>query len=157
MSTPFRHAMQALPALFLWALTMGPVRADDGCREFDNLRDFAAKAITSGALGEAPPLLDGAGECSFGQSLSGRFLSCAWKHRYRSADASARFDALDRSIQDCLGPTARKTEDRPVNHPDTFALRQYALDGAELSVSIKDKAADRSSYVFLRIELRNSD
>lgn len=90
--------------------------------------------------------------CSQSKGQSGKSVRvCVWTFDYRSIRATEGFEALNRSLLQCLGPEVRIRSDQPVNHPDTYDLRTYVYGDASLSVSMKDKAALDKTYVFLRI------
>lgn len=134
----------------------GAARAADLCADMNTLVRQAGSDFsnwTAGTDAAAIPLtLPGAETCAMATSLTGqRVYYCAWKFEYRADGAQATFDAFNRSLQDCFGNRAQISRDQPVNHPDFYDLRQYQLDQIEVTVSIKDKSAMQSTYVFVRV------
>lgn len=73
---------------------------------------------------------------------------CLWSHGYRDPAARARFDALSAALEACLGHAI--SQDAPVNHPDSYVLRQFGQGAGTVYLSIKDKAALQRTLVFLR-------
>lgn len=76
--------------------------------------------------------------------------TCRWDFGYRDPAARESFETLSGQLERCAGPKGRMTDDIPVNHPDTYDLRIHAIDGFEVAVSLKDKAALGKSLIFLR-------
>lgn len=101
---------------------------------------FADRVTDGGAR------LPGVEHCGSVRTLSGaEALYCAWTFPLRNPAASEHFAMLDR----CFADSEPLGEDKPVNHPDTHRLRRYRLNGAEMTVSLKDKSAHGRTYVFL--------
>lgn len=75
--------------------------------------------------------------------------SCHWSFGYRDPAAAARLAALKAAIETCIGPAAALPEDLRVNHPDSFALHVYEGRGMRVALSLKDKARQGRSLVFL--------
>lgn len=86
---------------------------------------------------------------TFGASPS-RF--CRWQFDYRAADSETIFSNLTSAFETCFGADSTRPADQSVNHPDTYHLRQFELDGWVVSVSLKDKAGLQASFVFLRVD-----
>ena len=76
---------------------------------------------------------------------------CRWDFAYRAEEAQAAFDAMSGALATCAEPSGALTEDQPVNHPDSYALHRYVLEGREVALSLKDKAALGKSLIFLRV------
>lgn len=80
-------------------------------------------------------------------------VSCHWPFPYRSKDAQVLGETLWQTLTTCrkghsLGPDAQ------VNHPDSYALREWATNTGTYALSIKDKGALDQTLVFLRFEPR---
>ncbi|SPH18005.1 hypothetical protein DEA8626_01535 [Defluviimonas aquaemixtae] len=144
----------AVLALAVWLA--GTARAAEHCGEVNALVNAARSNFqgiaTGGTAPAAPQAPDAVANCAVSPSLSGaNVYHCAWQYQYRSTRAHRAFDALQGLIRDCFGNRAHMRKDQGVNHPDSYDLRQYRLDSVEMSVSIKDKAAQQATFVFLRI------
>ena len=78
---------------------------------------------------------------------------CQWAYAYRDPAAQSLFEDMASQLSMCLGTEV--ASDAPVNHPDSYDLRQYygqsQGQGADVFLSIKDKASIRKTFVFLRI------
>ena len=91
--------------------------------------------------------------CGTSLGLSGETsVHCNWGYPYRSPDARAVFNALGAELQACFEGQAGLGEDALVNHPDSYDLLSFDLDGGTLSLSLKDKGALEQTYIFLRAE-----
>ena len=102
--------------------------------------------------GEAPATLKGAAFC--GESLrpgGQKARHCAWAHPYRAPEAVGNAEILSERIESCLKATADQSPDARVNHPDSYDLRRWRMNGQTISLSIKDKAARGQTFVFLTI------
>ncbi|MEM7506849.1 MAG: hypothetical protein AAF415_08880 [Pseudomonadota bacterium] len=98
-----------------------------------------------------PGALDKYASCSFSKDLSGaRSTNCSWVFPYRSAAAEQAFGQAVDALSACADPSVDIVTDQQVNHPDSFDLRLLRTADGEVSVSIKDKAERRSTYIFLR-------
>ena len=73
---------------------------------------------------------------------------CAWSFDYRAPAAREFFEGLEAKVQTCLG-AAPAGAAAPVNHPDTFDQRTFRTPDLALSLSLKDKASQRRTLVFL--------
>lgn len=67
---------------------------------------------------------------------------------YRSDAASEAFISL--VDQDATCGKLITAQDQQVSHPDSYDLRQFNVNGTEVSVSLKDKGALNQTYVFFR-------
>jgi hypothetical protein len=80
-----------------------------------------------------------------------RQLYCRWTFAYRSGEARAWLQKLDRRIHECVSLPIEVIDDTAVNHPDTFEQRRYLFGKNEISLSAKDKAANDQSHVFFSL------
>lgn len=113
----------------------------DSCEQLAALESY-------GLAGTAP---DGA-TCSTFLGQSGKTgVSCYWVFAYRDASAERMANSLWAALKDCR-PGTHLAPDRPVNHPDSFALREWSARDAVYRVSLKDKAGQRRTLVFLGLE-----
>jgi len=103
-----------------------------------------------------PAALSGeTGTCRTSLAMSGATdVHCSWSFGYRAQAAEIVFRGLLDAVTACLGPDAVMTTDTSVNHPDTYTLRTFSLDGQEISLSLKDKGALQQSLVFVRVQVR---
>lgn len=93
-------------------------------------------------------------DCTRALTLSGESqLHCGWAFSYRAPAATKAFQRLVKTVTDCLGAGATVTTDPRVNHPDSYHLQTFELEGREFGVSLKDKASLSKSIVFLRVTL----
>lgn len=110
--------------------------------------------VTIGWAGEVPHCIAVMKDetCRPVATLAGSGDVCQWSFAYRAPDAVAGFERLTDNVRSCLGADTERGADTPVNHPDSYDLRQFVAGGTLISVSLKDKAALRRTLVFLRIE-----
>lgn len=88
-------------------------------------------------------------DCSTSLVLGGgTSFDCAWGYDYRSVEASEAFEVLVGQVAECGDLIT--AQDQQVSHPDSYDLRQFSVDGKEVSVSLKDKGALNQTYVFFR-------
>ena len=78
-------------------------------------------------------------------------VSCHWSHGYRSESAVHQADALWQELTHCR-PGQSLPADPAVNHPDSYDLRRWASHDAVYALSVKDKAGQSRTLVFLRLE-----
>ncbi len=97
-------------------------------------------------------LLPEASTCVVVMKTQRRSYRCRWDYAYRDARAYAEFDRFAGSLRQCFGAMAREHVDRNVNHPDFYAARRYEMARGEVTVSVKDKAALGSTFVFISVE-----
>lgn len=170
MSRCFNGSGQPSPRLRLpvasamaFLATLGAARAQDLCADIGTLIDqsranFAAIADqpTGDAGGhEATLTLAGASTCLVTRQAKRAWYQCAWVFPYRAKRATDTFDELAGKLDACLAGRATVHGDRSVNHPDTYAARRYDLEQAQVSLSVKDKAALGKTFVFIRVQGRN--
>ena len=147
---PFLRALATCSSLF-WTVSGASAGAD--CERLHAV--LGAVAAGQAAETELSTLLDSAPEAScdtfvaLGASPS-RY--CRWQFDYRAADSETIFSNLTSAFETCFGADSTRPADRSVNHPDTYHLRQFELDGWVVSVSLKDKAGLQASFVFLRFD-----
>ena len=89
--------------------------------------------------------------CATYLAQSGPGVSCHWAFAYRDLAAPALADTLWQTLTTCRDGRATG-EDLPVNHPDSYALREWVSGGATYHVTVKDKGAENRTLVFLRVE-----
>ena len=156
-------------AIFVVALALGmfPVaigRADGLCSDVKILIEHARSNFSSnpvrpgeGEGGDAGPLmLRDASDCRVALQLAGNFYYCAWKHPFRAASAALSFERINKELKECIGDRATIHSDQGVNHPDFYDSRHYILDGAVVTVSLKDKIELQSTFVFVRVNSRET-
>lgn len=92
--------------------------------------------------------------CSTSRTLGGGTSDdCFWRFEYRSERAFAGFAKLAGHLKACSDRLVSEAEPR-VNHPDSYEQMKATLGTAELSLSLKDKAARSESLVLLRRSMR---
>ena len=96
--------------------------------------------------------LAGASSCLVTKKSAQPSYHCAWEFPYRAAPAYDTFDDLVDRLDQCIGRQATLHSDRSVNHPDFYALRRFEMEQAQVSVSVKDKAALDRTFVFVRVQ-----
>ena len=101
--------------------------------------------------------LAGASYCFVTKKLKTSFYQCAWEFPYRAKQAYDTFDEFVREVDDCIGQHATLHADQSVNHPDFYALRRFETEQAEVNVSVKEKSALSTTFVFIRIKARNNN
>lgn len=142
-----RAAVVASVAFWPLAGALAPAAAAGLCPALE----AAVGAVADGTLGAAPPpVLEGASECRIATEPDGSAYYCLWQYPYRAEAARAAFAALESQLAACTGVSAGR-DDFGVNHPDSYAARLYDLDQARIVVSLKDKAAERRTVIFLRV------
>lgn len=85
--------------------------------------------------------------CGEALQLDGVAVHCSWQFEFRERAAKTAFE----HIADRLGTCFPFEPDAGVNHPDTHNSRIYVTNGAKVVVSIKDKSALNSTFVFLKV------
>lgn len=98
--------------------------------------------------------LEDSTDCMVRQLIKSKSYACTWKFRHHDANAYAKFEALSQALQDCIGDRATLSDDQNVNHPDFYDSRMFLLDKAKVAVSVKDKSALGSTFVFIFVEPR---
>ena len=134
-----------LAGVFAGAVMAGPA-VGDVCQD---VRSLVAQAQDGFAAVPAP--LTGAKSCQMTIGLGGvKAYHCAWEFDYRAEAALNTFAEFDAALAACFDATSQHDQD--VNHPDFYDLREYAVTGAVVRVSLKDKGALGLSYVFVAVE-----
>lgn len=144
--------MQAAPISLIAAITIAilstPAMARDLCAQITQALGDPSNTRTV----SHEPYLSSV-PCTKGIALGGApFTHCAWPFAFRSITATHAFDATVAAIANCPDAQTRLTVDQPVNHPDSYDLRQLQFPGGEVGISIKDKGALAQTYVFIRIQ-----
>ena len=118
------------------ALLLGAtVAAADICGD---VRDLVGQAQTGFA--ETPAPLAGTKFCQMTTGIGGvQAYHCAWEFAYRAEAALDTFTEFDAELAACFDASSQ--HDQGVNHPDFYDLREYAVTGAVVRVSLKDKGA----------------
>lgn len=96
--------------------------------------------------------------CTTYSSLSdGTGVSCHWEFPYRDDAATRHASKLWTMLQNCRDGM-RLAPDRTVNHPDSYELREWAVEEDVYGVSLKDKGARLRTFVFFRfVDADNDD
>ena len=134
--------------------------AQDLCSDMEFLigqSGIGFRAIRGAPQGEpghhaATFLLPEASRCVVVMKPGRRSYRCRWDYAYRDERAYAEFWRFVDSLRQCLGRMAREHVDRNVNHPDFYAARRYEMTEGAVTVSVKDKAAMGSTFVFISLE-----
>ena len=151
--------MPMVSIVVFWS-AIGVAQARDLCANIDYLIDQSrsqfAKIMTkpNGDTGDhdVTLALAGASYCLVTKRSKRSFYRCGWEFPYRAQQAYDTFDELVRGVNDCIGRQATLHSDQSVNHPDYYALRRYETEQADVSVSVKDKGALGSTFVFIRVQ-----
>ncbi len=101
---------------------------------------------------DATFLLPEASQCVVVMQTQRRTYRCRWVYAYRDKRAYDDYDGFAGSLRQCFGAMAKEHVDRNVNHPDFYAARRYVMAQGEVKVSVKDKAALGSTFVFISVE-----
>ena len=133
-------------------LSATSAQARDFCADITALASAASSNFASGVT-DMTHANQGPGSCDIALTLNAPSAHiCHWEFAYRAAEAAATFETFNQQIQTCLAGLSDEFKDQGVNHPDFYDLRQYQTQGAQVSLSIKDKGAMQRTFVFLRIE-----
>ncbi|MEM9139173.1 MAG: hypothetical protein AAGB15_05025 [Pseudomonadota bacterium] len=112
-----------------------------------------SQAVEQARAGQTVLSLGGDATCGLALGADGATeRHCRWDFPYRADAAVERLAALQEAAKACLGAAPVPVEPG-VNHPDSFDQHIYALEGLEISLSLKDKAALSQTFVFLRVSL----
>ncbi len=144
---------------------MGVAQAEDFCTSIDRLIDQSRSDFSEiadkpkGDTGdhEVTLTLAGASYCTVTKQSKSNWYHCGWEFPHRATRAYDTFDELVSRLNDCIGQQATLHEDQSVNHPDFYALRRFELQQADVSVSVKDKGALGSTFVFIRVQGRKGN
>ena len=159
-------SIAGLPMVSVMVLlaTIGVAQARDLCANLDYLIDQTGSQFAeiidkpNGDAGDHDVTLTlaGASYCFVTKKSKRSFYHCGWEFPYRAKPAYDTFDEFDRGVNECIGQHATLHTDQSVNHPDYYASRRYEMEQAEVSVSVKDKSARSNTFVFIRVEGRQS-
>ena len=134
--------MRLLYPVCVLVLTAAPLKAAD-CGAFRALDAFAA--------GGASPV---GATCDTYLTQTGETgHSCHWKFGLRDPQAMTFARFIWSEAAACRPGQALAT-DKAVNHPDSYALRQWQAEGATYAISVKDKGGLGHTFVFVRREPR---
>lgn len=147
---------RAATALAIWSVAAVPALATSFCDGIEALQSAATERQAGAAFPDAltMQLPDGTiASCDYALELgTGWAVHCAWGFGYRAPEASDVFAGVLEGMTACYGPQI--AADTAVNHPDSFDLRQFAVDEGTASVSLKDKGALQETFVFIRVSAR---
>ena len=90
---------------------------------------------------------------TFAAQTGSKGTSCHWSFPFRDQDAEDFFVSAWTEIRMCRSG-ALGVPDEGVNHPDSFELWQWVTASETYRVSIKDKGAERRTFVFVSREPR---
>ena len=77
-----------------------------------------------------------------------RTSGLSWRHQKMRVLSRGSFEALTQKLATCTDvPPVR---DQGVNHPDFYDAWAFIIDGAPVTLSIKDKTALGKTFVVLR-------
>ena len=158
-ATTRNFGLLRLLGFFAFALVAVPIEAARAAEFCESMKIVAREAQSNfsdwaGKSEEAmlPVTLPRSETCAMARALSGaKVYHCAWAFEYRAVGAYSAFDSLDRSLMECFEDRAQLSGGQSVNHPDSYDLRQYQVGQAKVTLSIKDKSALQSTYVFVRV------
>ena len=127
--------------------------AEITCGDLQKLTSLAQDNFEYSTRSSAEPPRLGADECSIalGEART-QIYFCSWRFDYRSGEARQFFGELERRLIACLKPSSPARDDQPVNHPDSFIQQTYAVNGVDLSMSVKDKSPLQKTFVFFRMQ-----
>ena len=124
-----------------------PALAD--CAKFELLSQWDKNALLSDKM-LAEEL--NADQCALSNAGGGLFAHvCQWSFHLRDPEAVSFFEEFEADALACLPLGAPLAPDQQVNHPDTYALKQYPFKDGVLNLSLKDKGNLGRSFVFLRV------
>ncbi|WP_317054574.1 hypothetical protein [Roseovarius rhodophyticola] len=113
--------------------------------------DTALDSLQAAISSDAPLSLPDA-TCQQSVDLSGATKeTCHWTYPYRTPEAEAAFTQWSDALLVCFGAEQAQLSDQPVNHPDSYTLHRFDTGTAQVSLSLKDKAALGRTLVFLQI------
>lgn len=159
------RAASPMTSILVYLATIGVAQAQDLCTNIDYLIDQSRSQFVaivdkpSGDRGDhaATLTLADASYCFVTKQPKRNLYHCGWEFPYREKHAYDTFDEFVREMTECIGHHATLHTDQNVNHPDYYALRRYEMEQAEVSVSVKDKAALGSTFVFIRVQGGTND
>ena len=159
-----RRRLSVLSAMIFLA-TLGVAQAQDLCANVDRLIDqsqsgfskIAAKPKGNAGDHDVTLTLAGASYCTVTKRSKRNWYQCAWEFPHRAEQAYETFEEIAGKLNACIGERATLHSDRSVNHPDYYSSRRYELKRADVSVSVKDKGALGSTFVFVRVQGRQAN
>ncbi len=149
-----------MTSMLVLVTTIGVAQAQDLCTSIHQLMDHSRSQFAkiagaaSGDAGdhEATLTLAGASQCAVTKKSKRSSYHCRWEFPHRAEEAYDTFESFVREVDGCIGRRATLHSDRSVNHPDYYAVRRFEMEQAEVSVSVKDKGALGSTFVFFRVQ-----
>ena len=127
--------------LNLGLATFASAEAPNSCELVDTLEAFNQSDMSPHGFRCVP----------FKGQVSGRGVACSLAYSYRSEEAGMLANRLWDTLTFCRSGNSL-LDDQPVNHPDSYLLKTWNTDEGVFRVSIKDKAALETSFVFLSFE-----
>ena len=145
--------MRRAALVWLVALAIGQGKADAADEPFcAGLKTLTDAAVTDfrDLTGSGADLV-GAENCVLSLAAGGvRRTTCRWRFDYRDPAAAEAFTRMEGAVQACL-PALTRSREPGVNHPDTFDQRRYGDGDIEVTLSLKDKVALDTSFIFLGV------
>ena len=130
-------------------ITFSAATAVADCAKFELLAQWDKTALLSDKT-MAEEL--GADKCGISNAGGGLFAHvCQWSFPLRNPAALDFFEEFEADALACLPLGVPLAPDQQVNHPDTYALKQYPFKDGVLNLSLKDKGNLGRSFVFLRV------
>ncbi|MEM6661384.1 MAG: hypothetical protein AAF666_04310 [Pseudomonadota bacterium] len=138
------------------AMGGGDFRSEELCWKLQRLVGAAGSNFQAASYSTGTYILPGAASCDMSLAPGGaRSHDCLWSFDYRAPEAAETFRNFFTQTAACF-PGGSFAADHSVNHPDFYDLQTLAVDGVEINVSLKDKAALQKTLVFLRVVGRPS-
>ena len=159
------RTVQTVTSTLVFLAAMGVAQAQNLCPNIDYLIDQSQLGFTgiadkpNGAAGDHDVTLTlaGASYCLVTKKSKRNWYHCGWEFPYRAKRAYDTFDEFVAGMTECIGQNATLHTDQRVNHPDYYASRRYEMEQANVSVSVKDKGALGSTFVFIRVQGREME
>ena len=154
--------MRNVLAMLVLLAPIGGAQAEDLCTDITHLikqthLEFAGIVDGKSTSGDVTLILPGAENCAVTRQSNASSFWCTWKFPYRAQEAYGTFERFVGEVQSCIGERSTLYIDKGVNHPDYYAARRFRMERAEVAVSVKDKAALRSTFVFVRVHVGTDD
>lgn len=152
---------KSLTAFFIAILPLNILMADTiPCSDMLYLVEQSAsgfssiKGDTESEFGgfSATKILPNAQYCVVLEDPEKRTYKCTWKYSIGDERAMAAFEQYATEVENCLGDSARRLKDQPVNHPDTYKSYLYKLTDTDMRVTFKDKSELMSTLVSVVFE-----